>query len=211
MTVTVTAMNDAPTALNDSAGTTSETAVSIAVLTNDTDVDGDAISVIGVGPAGNGTVSHDGSAVMYTPAPGFSGTDTFSYTVSDGQADASATVTVTVSAPAPATPGSFAATDGANGTAALTWTDSANETGYELQRESLHKKRGTWVGNSLIATPGKDATSHTDSSGTGTYRYRIRAVNGAGASGWSGWQQVVVTDTGSGGGGGGGGRGGKKK
>lgn len=209
VTVTVSAMNDAPTALNDAAGTTSDTAVSIAVLTNDTDVDGDAISVIGVGPAGNGTVSHDGSAVLYTPAPGFSGSDSFSYTVSDGQASASATVTVTVSAPAPATPGNFAATDGTNGTAALTWTDSANETGYEVERESLHKKRATWVGNSLIATPGKDATSLTDSSGTGTYRYRIRAVNGAGASDWSGWREVTVTETsGSGGGGGGGTKGG---
>lgn len=214
VTVTVTGMNDAPSAVNDAAATASDTPISVAVLSNDTDVDGDALSVVGVGAAGNGTVSHDGSAVQYTPAAGFSGTDTFGYTVSDGQATASATVTVTVSAPAPATPGSFAATDGANGTAALTWTDSANETGYEVERESLHRKRGVWVGTSLVATPGQDATSHTDASGTGNYRYRIRAVNGAGASSWTPWQEVAVTETsGSGGGGGGtkGGGNGRKK
>jgi hypothetical protein len=71
--------------------------VTIPVLANDTDVDGDALTVSGVCGASNGTVTTDGGSVTYTPASNFNGTDSFSYTIEDGNGgSATATVTVTV-------------------------------------------------------------------------------------------------------------------
>ena len=98
VTVTVGAANDAPVAADDTATTPEGTAVTIPVLANDTDVDGDSLSVSDVSDPENGTaVINPDNTVTYTPAAGFHGLDSFVYTVSDGQGDtASATVTVTV-------------------------------------------------------------------------------------------------------------------
>ncbi|GDY24842.1 hypothetical protein AHAT_07320 [Agarivorans sp. Toyoura001] len=90
--------NNPPTANNDSASTTQDTAVSISVLQNDSDADGDALSLTSYTQAGNGSVSQVGNALSYTPNGGFVGSDSFGYTISDGQASANGTVTVTVSA-----------------------------------------------------------------------------------------------------------------
>ncbi len=93
--------NDAPVANNDTATTDESTAVTIAVRGNDTDADGDALTVTGVTQGANGSVVIDAVTgnPIYTPNSGFSGTDSFTYTVSDGNGGtASATVTVTVNA-----------------------------------------------------------------------------------------------------------------
>ncbi len=92
------AANRNPDAINDTATTTAATPVTIAVLGNDVDPDGDALSVTGVGAAANGTlVRNANNTVTYTPYAGFSGTDSFTYSVSDGRGGSdTATVAVTV-------------------------------------------------------------------------------------------------------------------
>lgn len=71
-----------PTAVNDTASTVEQTAVRINVLANDTDPDGDTLTVTGVGTAANGTVVNNGDGtVTYTPRAGFIGADTFTYTI----------------------------------------------------------------------------------------------------------------------------------
>ena len=99
--VTVTPVNDAPVASNDSYSTSEDTALVIpasGILGNDTDVDGDALSsAILTGPAhGSLTLNADG-AFTYTPDANYNGADTFTYTVSDGHGGTdTATVTITV-------------------------------------------------------------------------------------------------------------------
>ena len=95
--------NAAPTALADSASTAAGQPVTINVLGNDSDPDvGDTLSINGFTQAANGSVTQTGNSLVYTPNSGFSGTDSFSYTIVDPSgAPATATVTVTVSAPAP--------------------------------------------------------------------------------------------------------------
>lgn len=97
ITVTPVPGNDAPVANNDSATTDADLAVVIDVLANDTDTEGDALSITAVSQGGNGAVVNNGGDVTYTPDPGFSGSDSFSYTANDGTQDSNpATVTVTV-------------------------------------------------------------------------------------------------------------------
>lgn len=98
VTVTVNSVNAAPVAVSDEADTTEDTAISINVLRNDSDEDGDDLTITSVGSPGNGSAAIVANAVDYTPESGFSGTDSFGYTVSDddGLTDTT-TVTVTVS------------------------------------------------------------------------------------------------------------------
>ena len=101
VTVTVTPQpNRPPIAVNDAATTVLGQPVTINVLANDSDPDGDPLTIIGVTAPANGSVSATATNITYTPAPRFTGTDTFTYTISDGRGGtATATVTVTVTQP----------------------------------------------------------------------------------------------------------------
>ncbi|MEM7332261.1 MAG: tandem-95 repeat protein, partial [Chloroflexota bacterium] len=95
--VTVNPVNDVPVATDDAQSTAENTAVIIDVLANDSDADGDTLTVDSVTDPANGSVSNNGTDVTYTPDAAFSGVDTFEYTASDGNGGtATATVTVTV-------------------------------------------------------------------------------------------------------------------
>lgn len=95
--------NSLPIAQNDQYATTTDTKLSITtVLANDSDPDGDTLTVLSVDAASisGGVVENKGNNTFdYTPAAAFTGNDTFTYTVSDGNGGtAQATVTVVVSA-----------------------------------------------------------------------------------------------------------------
>ena len=97
-TITVLTGNHSPTAVDDSATATTGVDTLIAVLANDSDPDGDALHIVSVGDASNGsaTVNQDGF-VIYRSAGGFDGLDSFTYTIADSHgATSTATVFVTV-------------------------------------------------------------------------------------------------------------------
>ena len=100
--VTVSPVNDSPVAVDDSGIVTAhDTPADIYVLDNDSDVDNDALSIAGVGvpSSGNAVINPDNS-IRYTPNPGTSGSDSFGYTVDDGNGGVdSATVSIEVLAP----------------------------------------------------------------------------------------------------------------
>ena len=86
--ITITPVNDPPVANNDNATTGSSTPVTINVISNDTDIDGniDPTTVtITNGPVNGGSVSIDPvtGAITYTPGPNTCGTDHFTYQVCD--------------------------------------------------------------------------------------------------------------------------------
>ena len=106
LTVTVNGANDAPVANDDTASTTEDASASGNVLTNDTDVDGETLTVANpgayVGTYGTLTLAADGS-YTYTPNAAAQALDTgevaqdvFTYTASDGTASDTATLTVSV-------------------------------------------------------------------------------------------------------------------
>ena len=103
LTITVSAVNDPPVANSDTVTTKQDTSVLIAVLANDTHADSSAMTITAVTSPANGTVTQNGSVVTYTPNSGFSGSDSFSYTLQDANsATATASVSVTVNATATA-------------------------------------------------------------------------------------------------------------
>ena len=100
-TITVTAVNDPPVATDDGYSTADNTTLTVAapgVLSNDTDVEHDALSVLLVSAPTHGAFSLNvNGSFTYTPSGSFNGTDSFTYRASDGQANSSvATVTITV-------------------------------------------------------------------------------------------------------------------
>ena len=93
--ITVTPVNDAPVANNQSVSTAEDTAKAI-VLTG-TDVDGNPLSFSIVSQPLHGTLSGSASNVTYTPAANYNGADSFTFKVNDGTVDSNtATVTITV-------------------------------------------------------------------------------------------------------------------
>ncbi|EGQ8344082.1 tandem-95 repeat protein [Vibrio parahaemolyticus] len=97
VTVTVTPVNDSPVAVDDTTSIQEDTAVTIDVLTNDTDVDGDKLSIESASvPKEQGTVEVVDGKLVFTPAENFNGHAEITYTVTDGQLTDEAKVTVTV-------------------------------------------------------------------------------------------------------------------
>jgi hypothetical protein len=94
-------VNEAPVAMDDSALTIVDVPVTIAVLANDFDPDGDSLQVTSTTQGANGwVVINTDNTVTYTPAGGFTGNDGFTYTISDGNGGtASANVFIRVEAP----------------------------------------------------------------------------------------------------------------
>ncbi|MFY7670402.1 gliding motility-associated C-terminal domain-containing protein, partial [Tenacibaculum sp. MEBiC06402] len=106
VTVTVTPVDEAPVANDDSVTTDQDTSVDVDIYTNDDDIPTDG--TLTVTDPNNGTVTIDDGGtpndpsddvVIYTPNDGFSGTDTFTYTICDNlvpQNCSTATVVITV-------------------------------------------------------------------------------------------------------------------
>ena len=86
------AVDDSPAILEDSGANT------INVLSDDTDAEGDTLSITAVTQGAHGSVVNNGTSVSYTPAANFFGSDSFTYSISDGNGGSdTATVNVTVS------------------------------------------------------------------------------------------------------------------
>lgn len=95
--------NQPPVAADDSLSTPPGTTVSVPVLANDVDPEGQPLTITGVTQPPSGVVTFlPGGTVLYTPADGFTGTESFTYTISDGQGGTdTATISVTVDGDTP--------------------------------------------------------------------------------------------------------------
>lgn len=125
--------NHAPVAVDDIASTIAGqnlVLTAAALLANDTDSDGDTLSVTGAGGGVNGTAIFDAIAktVTFTPALGFNGAASFDYAISDGNGGiGQATVNITVSAAANQAPVAVADAYSTNEDTVLTGSVLAND------------------------------------------------------------------------------------
>jgi hypothetical protein len=179
VTITVTAVNDAPVALNDTASTNEDTPVTTDnVLTNDTDVDNTLVpaSITAFTQGTNGSVvSNNDGTFTYTPILNFNGTDSFTYTISDGTASATATVTITVTGvnDAPAAVNDTASTDEDT---PVTVSVLANDNGGPVNEVQTVTVTATTDGaNGTVTTNGTTITymPSLNFHGTDTFTYTI--------------------------------------
>src|SRR5439155_11157647 len=103
VSISITSVNDAPVAVDDSYTTAEDTALNVGapgVLANDSDVDGDALSAVLVSQPTHGTLTmNTNGSLSYLPTTNYVGGDSFTYKANDGQADSGiATVSITIGA-----------------------------------------------------------------------------------------------------------------
>ncbi|WP_226570918.1 cadherin-like domain-containing protein [Mangrovibacter yixingensis] len=195
LTVSVTAVNDNPVAANDSATTAEDTPVTVNVLANDSDVDGDSLTVSSASAANGTVVINANGTITYTPATNYNGTDTITYTVSDGNggtATATLSVTVTPVNDAPVA-GTVSATTAEDTPVTVNVLSTATDAdGDTLAVTAASAGHGTVVINgdgTLTYTPaanynGSDTITYTLSDGNGgtvtsTVAITVTAVNDA--------------------------------
>jgi hypothetical protein len=151
---TITAGGNVPPVANaDSATTPVNTSVPIGVLANDTDSDGtlvpSTVTVVGAPAHGGTAVNTTTGAITYTPASGYTGPDSFTYTVrdDDGATSNAATVSVTVGSGGTTDlfPTSFTVETGAlvSGTASSL---NADDNAYLVVRAPKSATSATWYG-----------------------------------------------------------------
>lgn len=87
-------LNRAPTAVNDNVTAACGAVATFDVLANDTDPEGDALTITGVSNPGRGSAVISSNKIAYTPNPATcsAGADTFTYTISDGKGGASTAI-----------------------------------------------------------------------------------------------------------------------
>ena len=203
LNITVNAVNDAPVAVDDAITATEDTPFTsiIDLDANDTDLDGDALSVVAgtfaTAQGGSITIAADGS-YTYTPAANFNGSDSVDYTVTDGSLTDVGTLNITVNAVNDAP---VAVDDAITATEDTPFTSTidldANDT--DLDGDALTVVAGTFAtaqgGSITIAadgsytyTPaanfnGSDSVDYTVTDGSltdiGTLNITVNAVNDA--------------------------------
>ena len=200
-------VNNAPIAQADSLTTASGTPAAFTaamLLANDTDADGDTLSVSSVSAASvaGGVVSGTGAgAWTYTPAAGFTGADSFTYTIGDGRGGAATgTVNVTVTTPAPPPPAGVAGLvlamgfDEASGTSA---EDSSAAANHGTIREAV-RVAGKF-GGALFFDGSNDWVTVTDTTAS-----PLDLTTGMTIEAWvnpesmSGWETIVLKQRGAG-------------
>jgi hypothetical protein len=154
-------INRAPVAVDDVATVRNDATVSIAVLANDSDPDGDALAVSAVGTPANGTATLAGTSITYAPRAGFVGTDSFTYTARDPSGlTATARVTVTVTAPPQANRAPVANEDEATTTQANPVNVRVLANDFDPDGDAL---------TVVSATPGIRGQTRVNADGTVTY------------------------------------------
>ena len=204
VTVGLTAVNDNPVAVNDSLSTvkTTDVEVFIPVLTNDTlgPDTGETLIVTQVGTASQGgtvRVATAGSGVVYTPRSGFTGNETFTYTISDGNGGTSiATVTVTVSpaVPPPTVVGeSFTIVEDA---AAADFNVLANDTAPVTSDTLTISDAKSNDGTATITNNGTRVSfaPRANFNGQATVVYTVRSTNGGLANGTATFTVTALND-----------------
>ncbi|MFC1610846.1 Ig-like domain-containing protein, partial [Myxococcota bacterium] len=184
VTVTVNNVNDAPTANDDSPTVDEDSGANVIdVLANDSIAPdtGETLSIVTVTQGSNGTVANNGTNVSYTPNADFFGSDTFTYTISDGNGGSDmGTVSVTVSNvnDNPTANDDSATVDedsGANVVDVLANDSIAPDTG-----ETLSVSGVTQGGSGTVVNNGTNVTyaPNADFFGVDTFTYTISDGNG---------------------------------
>lgn len=178
ISVTIAVGNVPPNAINDLATAQANTPVIIDVLSNDTDSDGtiDSTTVVASqGSNGATTVNGTTGAITYTPGTGYTGPDSFTYTVNDDSGDTSNTATVSLVVNAPPVAADDSASTGRN--VAVNINVLANDSdlfGGLIDATTVSAGNGTNGTTSTNPTTGiVTYTPNTNFSGVDSFTYTV--------------------------------------
>ncbi len=189
VTVTVTPVNDPPSAADDTFNVDQgSSATPLDVLLNDSIAPdtGESLRVSAVGTSANGatiTISQNGQSVLYTPPANFVGSDTFTYTVTDGSLTDQATVSIVV---APADPPPTAVAD------SFTVVEDAAEALFDVLVNDTRDASNEEFTIIAVGTPDQGGAVRANSDGSQIY-YKP-------AANFNGTEKVTYTIRDSGGG-----------
>ena len=194
VTIRITAVNDAPSATNDSVAVKEDAdAVTIDVLSNDSDPDNNTLSIVEVGDAANGTIAKVDGKLVYKPNTHFNGTERIRYTVSDGDLTDEGVVTVVVEAVAD-TPVVVNDTTSTGEDTAITINVLSNDS--DPDSETLTVKEFSTPENGTVVNNNDSVTyiPKTNFSGTDSFTYVAVDEGGLTASGKVTVQVNAVND-----------------
>ena len=201
--------NNPPMASDDMGTTVQGQSVMIDVLANDEDADGEQLTITAVTQGDDGivTIAANGATVTYTPNAGFTGSDEFTYTVSDGTDQDTATVMVSVTAPPPPTNNDpMAADDEADtdeGTSVMI-SVLANDSDADGDSLTIMSVTQGNDGSVVIADDGMSVTYRPNAGFTGEDQFMYTVSDGDGGTDTATVMvDVLGVDDGDGGGGGG--------
>lgn len=169
VTINITGSNDLPTAVNDTSRTNEDTTATIAVLDNDTDVDNDTLTISTVSQGNNGRVAISGTTLVYTPDADWFGTDSFTYTITDGNGGSdTATVSITVNDIPIAISDNFLINEDTSVSGALIANDQSNVLIYSLVNQPA---MGAVSLNTAVG--GFTYTPDINANGTDTFTFKV--------------------------------------
>jgi hypothetical protein len=193
-TITVSPVNDPPTATDDGVPTRLQIAQNlgpapIGVLANDTILPdaGETLTIVAVTQGAHGVVAitGGGSGLTYDPTGSYTGTDSFTYTISDGalQATASVLVNVAPDVTAPVTTVrvvSAASRTSSGARVTVVWSALELQSGVSLYQVQQQTDGGTWT---TILSSATATRLERVLAGGHTYAFRVRAKDGIGNQG----------------------------
>jgi YD repeat-containing protein len=177
VSVAVVTDNDPPVAVNDAVSTNEDQAKTINPLSNDSDPESQSLSLGSITAPSNGSAVKSGNSVIYTPAANFSGSDSFTYNVSDGALTSSATVSITINA-VNDTPVANNDSITTNEDTAKTFNPRINDTDVETPSSSLTISAKTNGSKGTVAIVSSGAqlryTPNANANGSDSFTYTIK-------------------------------------
>ncbi len=181
--IVINSTNDAPLAKDDSVKTDEDKEITIDVLANDSDNDGDSLTIKSVTNATNGKVEIKDGKIIYTPNSNFNGKDSFTYTIEDSSAtQSSATVNIVIDSINDAP---LAKNDNVNTKYETKVTINVLENDRDIDGDNLTIKSVTEAknGNVEIKDGKIEYTPNSGFSGNDLFNYQIKDSNGANSTG----------------------------
>ena len=172
VSITITAVNDAPTAIAQSV-TGNEDAPKTITLTG-SDVEGSTLTYTLATSSSNGTIALSGNVVTYTPSTNYNGTDTFTFTVSDGGlTSAPATINISI-VPVNDAPTATTQSSSGNEDAAQTITLAGND----IDGDNLTYALASNSSNGSVSISGNVVTYNPNTNYNGTDSFTFKTSDG---------------------------------